>query len=277
MVVPAALRSALAGLARNPVLFVVTGAFALVQLPQLAAGALGPLAASAVSLLFSIVAVVAVPFLQAGILGMADEALDGRTRLGTFVDAGTTHYVSMLVAYLLLLAVLFVYWIVVVVAGIVFVAFAVGSGANVFADPVWLAAGGTLAAAVLLVYLGAVFFVQFYGQAIVVDDLGAIDGFRRSAHLVRRNVVPTLGYFVLVGVLGLLFGGLAGGASILLSPEQARVLSLPTPSPAGAVVVAVAVVVLTALFSAFFTTFSVAFYRGIASREGSSGTARADD
>jgi hypothetical protein len=277
MVVLAALRSALAGLARNPVLFVATGVLALFQLPQFAAQALGPLAASAVSALFSLVSVVVVPFFQAGLLGMADEAIDGRTRLRTFVDAGRDHYVSMLVAYLLMVAVHFVYWLVVVVVGVLFLAFAFGAGGNPLADPATLAIAVALAAVVLLLSLGFVFFVQFYGQAIVVDDLGAIDGYRRSVRLVRRNLVSTLAYFLLAGFLGLLFGGVVGGASILASPRTAELLPVPPVSPGVTVAVVVLALVLAVLASAFFATFSVAFYREIASAEAALGAAQSGD
>ena len=277
MVVLTALRSALAGLARNPVLFVVAAALALFQLPQLAAQALGPAAASVVSALFSLASLVVVPFFQAGLLGMADEALDGRTRAGRFLAAGREHYVAMLVAYLLLLAVLFVFWIVALIGGLVFAVFAFGSGGSVFGDPALLAVAGMLVLVAVVVYLGTVFFVQFYGQAIVVEDLGAIDGYRRSVRLVRRNLVPTLGYSLLAWTAGLGFGAVAAVASLLLSTPPAAMPSLPQVSTGAAVVLGVAVVVLTALFSAFFMTFSVAFYRGIASREAGSDAAQAAD
>ena len=277
MVVLTALRSALAGLARNPVLFVVTAVLALFQLPQLAAQALGPAAASVVSALSSLLSIVVVPFFQAGLIGMADEALDGRTRAGRFLAAGREHYVSMLVAYLLLLAVLFVFWIVALIGGLVFAVFAFGSGRSVLADPALLAIAGMLVLVAAVVYLGTVFFVQFYGQAIVVEDLGAVDGYRRSVHIVRRNLVPTLGYSLLAWVVGVGFGGLAGAASVLLSSPPGAIPSLPPVSTGAAVGLAVAAVVLTALFSAFFMTFSVAFYRAIASREAGTGATTVAD
>lgn len=267
MVVLTSLRSAIAGLARNPVLFVAAGILALVQLPQFVAQAFDPLVAGLISIAFSLALVVLMPFFQAGLFGMAEEALSGRTRFGTFLSAGRAHYVSMLVAYLLLLAAVVAFGIVVLVVAALFLVFVLGSGGPLFENPATLAVGGVLAAAVAVVYLGVVFFVQFYGQAIVVDDVGAIDGYRRSVRSVRRNLLATFGYSLLAGVFGLLFGGLAALAAMLLTPEQATVLSLPTLSPGGTAAVAVLLVVLTTLSTAFFMTFSVAFYRGISSGE----------
>ncbi|HKJ57867.1 MAG TPA: hypothetical protein VKA37_01470 [Halobacteriales archaeon] len=275
MVVLAALRSALAGLARNPVLFAVAGVMALFQLPQLAAQALEPLLASALSLVFSLASIVVVPFFQAGFIGMADEAIDGHTRAGRFLAAGREHFVSMLIAYVLLFAVLFVFWIVALVGGFVFFAFALGVDGPGLSNPAVVATGVLLAAAVALVYLGTLFFVQFYGQAIVIDGRSPVDGFRRSVGLVRRNVVPTLGYSVLAGLLGATFGGAVAVASLFLSPRQAEVLALPALSPGAAV--AVGVVVVSALVSGFLLTFSVAFYRAIVANEGESGAAQAAD
>lgn len=267
MVVLTSLRSAIAGLARNPVLFVAAGILALVQLPQFVAQAFDPLVAGLISIAFSLALVVLMPFFQAGLFGMAEEALSGRTRFGTFLSAGRAHYVSMLVAYLLLLAAVVAFGIVVLVVAALFLVFVLGSGGPLFENPATLAVGGVLAAAVAVVYLGVVFFVQFYGQAIVVDDVGAIDGYRRSVRSVRRNLLATFGYSLLAGVFGLLFGGLAALAAMLLTPEQATMVSLPTLSPGGTAAVAVLLVVLTTLSTAFFMTFSVAFYRGISSGE----------
>lgn len=268
MVVLSALRSAIAGLARNPVLLVATAILALLQLPQLLAQLLGPLLASVVSLLFSLAFVVVVPFFQGGLLGMAEEALGGHTRLGTFLDAGRDHYWSMLAAYLILLGALVAFWLVVVVLAVLVGAVLLGSAGASLSNPAVLAVVGLLVAVVVLVYLGVVFFLQFYGQAIVVDGVGTIDGFRRSIRLVRGNLLPTLGYFLLSGVVGVVFGGLAALATLAMTPAQSAVLPIPTLSPGGVAAVAILLVAATALFTAFFMTFSVAFYLGISRPDG---------
>jgi len=100
-----ALPTAASALVRNPVLFVAAGVVALLQLPQFGVQALGPLVASALSFAFSLAFIVIVPFVQGGLLAMANEAVDGRTTLGTFVPAGKGHYVQLLLGYAILLAV----------------------------------------------------------------------------------------------------------------------------------------------------------------------------
>jgi hypothetical protein len=78
--------------------------------------------------------------------------------------------------------------------------------------------------------------------------------------------VSTLGYSVLVGVIGLLAGGVLALATILVSTRSATVpahVSLPHLSTAATAGVALAVLVLGTLFGGFFGVYSVAFYREI--------------
>ena len=261
MAVLNALRRTPGALQRNPVLFVPVLVIVLFQVPQLVLQTIDPLLASVVSLGFSLVFIVVIPFFQGGIVGMADEALDGRTSLDSFLREGKSNYVSLLVAYLLLLAVNFA-------IGIVGFLVALFGGVALLADgggpnPTALVIIGVIVALLVLAYLVVVFFVQFYGQAIVIDDLGAVDGFRHSYTAVRRNLASTLGYSVLVGVLGGLAGGVFAVASMLVSPRSTAVLPLPQLSVAGTAGVALLLVVLGALFGGFFGVYSVAFYRTI--------------
>lgn len=83
---------------RNPVLVIPVLAIGLFQLPQLLLQATSPRLASLTSLGISAVFVFVMPFFQGGIIGMADEALTGRTRLGSFLAGGRAHYVHMFVA-----------------------------------------------------------------------------------------------------------------------------------------------------------------------------------
>jgi hypothetical protein len=262
MAVLNALRQTPSALQRNPVLFVPVFVILLFQVPQLVLQAVDPLLASLVSFAFSILFVFVLPFFQGGIVGMADEALDGQTSLDSFVDAGRSNYVSLFVAYLVVLAVN-------VAIGIVAFFAAIPVGAAFLAD-----LGGSVGLAVLVVaglilllvglaYLLFLFFVQFYGQAIVIDDLGAVDGLTHSVRVVRRNLASTLGYTVLVAVLGGLAGIVFAVPSILGAPQTTSALALPRLSvvaTAGATVVAVA---LGTLFGGFFSVYSVAFYRAI--------------
>ncbi|WP_435125972.1 hypothetical protein [Halobaculum sp. D14] len=259
MALRSSLRAAVGALGRNPVIFAVTGLLALVQLPQLLAQWAGPLASVAVSLLFTVVYVVAVPYVQGGLIGMADEALDGPTSLSTFHGAGVSHYVDILVAYLLVFAGNLVVGGALFVLGMVALLAGLGGGAGTTVLVVVAVAGGVFG----LAYLVVLAFIQFYGQAIVVDDVGGVDGLKRSVATVRANLWQVALYTVFVGVLGGVFGVVGGAASLLLSPDLPNGLPLPEATPAVAVVGAAAYVVLTTLFSALFLTFSVAFYRSI--------------
>ena len=254
--------TAAGSLRRNPVLFVPVLVIMLFQVPQLLLQAVNPIIASVVSLVLSLVFIFIIPFFQAGIIGMADEALDGRTSLDRFLTDGKSNYISILVAYLLLVAVNFV-------IGIIAFFVAIFGGFALFSDSAGgvglavLAVIGVIVAILGLAYLLLIFFIQFYGQAIVLDDLGALDGIKHSVSVVRRNLVSTLGYSVLVGVLGGVAGLVFGGVSILISPRTTEVVTLPQVSLAGAVGVTVLIVVLGSLFGGFFGVYSVAFYGAI--------------
>ncbi|SFG90078.1 hypothetical protein SAMN04488063_3217 [Halopelagius inordinatus] len=256
-----ALRRTPSALRRNPVVFVPILVLSLFQVPQLALQAVDPLLSSLVSLGLSLVFVLVMPFFQGGIIAMADEALDGRTALRTFVDGGKAHYVSILVAYLALMAVNFVLGMIAFFAGTFGIAFILGSGGLASANVAALATVGIIVAVVVLLYLLVLFFVQFYGQSIVIEDTGAVGGLKRSASVVRAHLASTLGYSILVGVLGGVFGGIVGVFSLLLSPQSAAAFHLPALSLPVVAIVGVLVLLAGTLFGGFFSVYSVAFYR----------------
>lgn len=258
MAVIKALRTVPTALARNPILVVIFGLFGLVQAPQLLAQQVSPLASLAISGVLILVYAFGVPFVQAGTIGMVDEALRGQTTLGTFLNAGKRYYVSLLGAYLLVLGVNFVFALVVgvaVFAGVISVGVG-GSGGGL------LVAGG-IALVVGLVYLVFAFFIQFYGQEIVLNNAGAIASLKQSAGLVRANFLSSLAYLVVaivaVGILGVVFGA----ASTLLLPAPSTTTMGATPSLSAASLIGYVVVstVGTALFGSVMAVFSVAFYR----------------
>lgn len=257
-----ALQRSPSALARNPVLVIPVLIVGLFQVPQLLLQATNPLLASLVSLGISLVFVLVMPFFQAGIIGMADEALDGRTRLGTFVADGKENYVTVLIAYVLLLVIGFVLFLVFFVISFVlsilvlpsleFSGFAVGVMGLVF----------VIAYLPMLLF---VFFIQFYGQAIVLDGESSMDGIRRSVGLVRRNLLSTLGYTVVGGVFGGGLGLVLGGLSMLASPQPAQLFDLPEISFPVLATAILVVIVLASVVGSFLAIFSVAFYREIRS------------
>ena len=125
-----------------------------------------------------------------------------------------------------------------------------------------VAGGGILLA---LVYLLFLFFIQFYSQAIVLDDVGAIGGIKRSYAAVRNNLVAAFGYSILVGILGGIFGLIISIASVLVSPSALSSIDVP-PLPLEWVVIIGGIGgVLTLILGTFFSIYSVAFYRTISS------------
>ncbi|UIP00414.1 hypothetical protein Hbl1158_03350 [Halobaculum sp. CBA1158] len=264
MALQTALRRTPSTLAADPVLFVPVLLLTLFQVPQLLLQSSAPLIAGVVSLVFSLVYVVAVPFVQAGLIGMVDEALDERTSLATFVAEGKENFVPVFVVYLILFGVNLALGAIAFVA-VLFgaIGFFPAGGAGAEPDLALVAAVGIVLLAVVLAYLLVAFLIQFYGQAIVIDDRDAIDAITHSAGLVRRNLASVLGYTLLVGVLAGAFGLVVGLASALAAPTVPAgadpfVVSMPSLRAVG---VSALTVVLGTLFGGFFGTFSVAYYR----------------
>lgn len=216
--------------------------------------------ASIASLAITGVMILVMPFFQGGLLGMADEALGGRTDLGTLVSEGRANYFGLLLAYLAVLAVNLVFGF------IAFVGLVVG-GIGLFAaggapDPASLGAIAVVGLLFVLAYLLFAFFVQFYAHAIVLSDSGLVEGFKRSVGLVRRNLLSVIGYTIILVLGGAIFGGVGGAASVLLSPQAAE-LPLPDLSLPVLIGAAVVYVLAIAVLGAFYAAYSVAFYRSI--------------
>ncbi|WP_251342906.1 hypothetical protein [Haloplanus halophilus] len=249
-----ALRRTPGALARAPGLLVPQLLVFVLLLPQLLLQSTYPTASVLLSLGSSAVLLVGMPFVQGGMLGMADEALTTRSSLSRFVAEGKANYLRLLAAYVVLL----------VVNGVLgAIGFAAGVGAFVTHDAVRMAFVA-LAAVAGLTYLVVAFFVQFYGQAIVVDGTTVIASFKRSYRVVRANLLATVGYVLLALVIGALSGGVYAGVSVLASPEAAATYGLPALSTPLLVGVGLLAAVLGSVASAFMLTFSVAVYDELA-------------
>lgn len=91
----------------------------------------------------------------------------------------------------------------------------------------------------------------------------AVEGIKHSASVVRANLVSTLGYTLIVGLLGGLTGLVFGLTSMLFSPGSPAIDVVPELSLVGVVVIALVIAVVGSLFGGFFGVYQVAFYREI--------------
>lgn len=270
MAVARALQAASSALRRNPIVVGIVLVISLLQLPSQFAQLAGPIASAAFGLVFTLVMVVVAPFVFGGLIGMAAEALDGSTSLDTFVEDGKRYYRSMFGAYLLLLGGSIVLGF---VASLASIALVIGVGVlsgglsggmaggpnSMFVATVFVSTG-----LFVLILFVPLLFVQFYGQAIVLDGRSAIGGFRRSFALVRSNPVSVVGYSVLVFGAGLIVGLLGSVPSTLLSMRATPVATgVPLPDVSLPVVAGLTVIgnLLLGLLGSLFIAFSVAFYR----------------
>lgn len=288
MAVIESLRSAVDALARTPALLVAGLAYGLLVFPQnvlqLARVPLAPTALSVVSFFLT-------PFVVAGLLGMADESLDGDTSLSTLRAVGRDRYVPLLLGNLVRFGI-HVAFLVAAVAVIAVVLFTSGLASAVASGgvspgavgPALLPAVGVLALLALCFLLVAL-FIQFYPVAIVVDGTDAIEGFERSVGFVRENFLGTVGYSLVNVVVAVVVnlpvagyvalrsvnasGGSAGGSAGTPVPADVAQLGADAftsagPSPFSTpelAALAVASLLTSALLIAFRQTYATAFYR----------------
>ena len=271
------LRPAVDGIVRNPVLLLVTALYGLVQVPSFLVPSTRPTLAALVSLVAFGVVLLALPFFQGGLLGMASEAIAGRTGLGTLVAEGRGNYLSLLLAYLVLLAINVAFGFVAFMGGLILIIGGLASiptgspgapGAGI--DPTLLTLVAVVVGGLLFAYLLVTFFIQFYAHSIVLDDAELVEGFRRSVGVVRSHPLSVAGYTLVLLAGSVVLGTLGAGASIVLGPQSVGAAETPLvnvvsvdPTLPLLVVAGVGYLLLTSAFAAFYATYSVAFYESI--------------
>lgn len=161
------------------------------------------------------------PVLATGIIGLAYAARNGNASLDDFTASVSENYVTYLLATLLIgaayTAVAFVFVIVAVI--LVFVGSTSGSGmegGEAFFASMGLAMMLLFVVVFLLTFLVGL-AIQFFDVAIVIDDAGPIDAFKRSLSLIKRAPLSVVGYTLMRSVLGgLVIGVPLAGAFLLL-------------------------------------------------------------
>ncbi|EMA63624.1 hypothetical protein C470_02595 [Halorubrum distributum JCM 13561] len=276
------IRPAVGSVARNPVLIAVSALFALAQLPDLIVGpTANPELSAAVSALTFGALILVAPLFQGGLLAMADEALDGTTRLATLVAGGKEHYLPLLVAYLALLGVSLAFGFLAFFGALLGIAGSAASEPAGFLvvpaeDVTLLAVLAIIVVGLCAAYLLVTFFLQFYAHAIVVDGAELVAGFRRSVRVVRSNLGAAFLYTVLLAAGGAAFGLLVAAASLSLAPPPG-IETVPAWVPTvevgtlGAVGVGIGVIAGTGVLGALWVTYSVAFYRACSDRTPAAG------
>jgi len=278
------LRTAVDALSRNPVLFLGGLVYAALLLPQ---GALQLAGVPFAPLLLQMVTFVVTPFVVAGVVGMARDALDGDTSFDALTATGRARYLDLLLATLLEFGIQVAFGVVFVVLALVLTVLSGAGGAAALV-------GGAVILILVGVYIAVLFAIQFYPVIVVVDDAGAVESVTQSVSFVRSNVFDTLGYTLVTVVLGFLAslpmlgaaayrvlmngpsggstpgpigggmsGGMGGGSGAGMSPGDILAtpsggLGLSTPEIAALALVSV---VATTLFFAFRYTYATAFYQ----------------
>lgn len=257
-------------LKRNPVVFAAGLLYAVVVLPQTA---LSTFQVRYIPTLLQMITFFITPFIVAGILGMVYEGRVRQTGLGTFTKIGKKKYVHILAGNLVIFLITFLFTFAMLILGFIVglsvLAAAASGEASVF--------GGVGIVAILvflggfLVFLVVMFFLQFFGPAIVADNVGAVEGFQRSVGLVKRNLVSALGFSVLNFVINIalalpalvlvllpvLTGADAGGAGLA---SDLQTSSYAETSMLTNVAIIVYSFVLAIVMTPFRAAFAVSFY-----------------
>jgi hypothetical protein len=266
MVVIDAYRTGLATIRRNPVLVAAALLVGLV-------GALPSLAQRVnywLGLAIQPVFYLILPFLLAGLFGMANQALGDRTDFGRFVAAGRAYYLRMLGAGAIVFVVLLIGGF---IAGLVGVFAAIGLAANggVPASAVaWLPVVLVVLLVTLVVYVLPMYLFQFVPLAIVVEDAGVVGSLSRSVRLSVGHAVPTLGFDALATALFVLVNvptaWLFASNRQALAPSDTSINAEPFFEVVSATDMAVwllSVLVLGTLATAVIYTAQTAFFRRI--------------
>ena len=262
MLAVSALRDSVDILRRNPVMFAAAALYAAVQLPGIALQASGETLLQLASSGYNLLLVFVVPFFVGGLVAMAFEGLDGSTSLSRLGSAGRDHYLSLLAVTLLfaIVSLLVVLVVGLVAAGLLAVLVLAGIVGPSGFEPgslLFLAVVGVsiLVPGAILLAIG--FLIQFYAQAVVIEDRDALDSLRRSVAVVRDNLLAVLGFDAVGIAIGAIVGGLP---TVYLFLAGSGVGTMATSSP----LVRLGYVALTLLTSVAVTpvgvSFAVAFY-----------------
>ncbi|WP_128906077.1 DUF7847 domain-containing protein [Halorubrum amylolyticum] len=180
----------------------------LIDSPLLSAGA-------------SLAWLVAFPFVLGGFIGTAQSAIEGTDASpARFFAAARTNYLPLLLG-----TAVFALIVLGTAIGLGLVGFVLGIGSMALAAINEMAA---FAAGVgsLIIWLASILvvimFVQFYDTAIVVENEGVTDSFRRSVGLVRSNLRSVAGFSLAWLVL----------INVFLIPEYLLQLTLTDAGPA---------------------------------------------
>ncbi|MFD1684877.1 hypothetical protein [Halobellus litoreus] len=199
------------------------------------------------------------PFLLGGFIGMARAALEGSdASLTHFVSAGRRYYRRLLFATILFVLLVVAAFLVLSMFG-----FITGFGGALALGAIDERAAFAAAVAVSLVWLalllGVIMFLQFYDTAIVIEDTGVTEAFRRSVHLVRSNLKGVVGFSVVWVLLLNLFLVPEYLVELLLTDADATTV-LPVDVGIPVQVLLPIGAVLSAVGFAYFYTVYTAFY-----------------
>lgn len=193
------LSAGIGALKRNPVILALMFAYSLLAAGTSAVQIVDELLVYPAMLILYLL----LPFFIGGVVGMIHDGLTGTSTLGRFLADGKAHYLSLFGGGLVLGLLTFALYFVVGIVGFIIAMFVLGFGGMAgatSASVAVLAVGGLIG---LLIILLPWLFLQFFPAAVVVDDLGLVDSFKRSGGMVKSNFLSVVGFDALALLVSL--------------------------------------------------------------------------
>lgn len=186
-------------LKRNPVILALMFAYSLLAAATSGVQVINELLVYPAMLLLYIL----LPFFIGGLVGMVHDGLRGTSTIGRFVAAGKSNYLSLLAGGIVLGFLTFAIYFVVAIIGFILAILVLGFGSMADATSASIAVlvvGGIVG---FLVIMLPWFFLQFFPAAVVVDELGLVDSFKRSGGIIKNNFLSVVGFDALAVLVSL--------------------------------------------------------------------------
>lgn len=224
-------------------------------------------AVNLIPILGSLVTLFLAPVLATGLIGLAYAARNGNASIDDFTNSVSENYVTYLagsVLYGLAVGGMVIGFFIVTI----FMAF-VGSSSGTASggSEAMFASMGLVSMLVFVLMVGIMFLLglafQFFDVAIVVDDQGPVDAFKRSLSLFKSAPGSVVGYTLMRSLLGVIVMGVPVAGVLLLTIGSTYVGDVGGIEAAGPIVLvgfAIWGLVVLPIGNVILITYHVAFY-----------------
>jgi len=241
------------------VLFVFNLIWNLINIPLTPAPGTTPTPqATMIAFIASVIFILTSIFVQSGSLALVrDQLKQGAMKLGSFASYGSKFYVRLFLINLLLILIIFV---AALIAGVTVAA------AGAVKNAVLTVAATVIAVIVGLIAIYYLLLLAMSPYVLVCEELGAVESLKRSFRVVKRSLLKVLGLIIVVLLItlgiGLLAGFLSGAATAFL------------PARVGQVIVAIVSSAVNGYLGIVMMGAFIAYYLGLVAQDNAPGAAK---